>query len=76
MDTKPLEEIGFTNGESKVYMALLDLGPSTTGQIIKLAEVSRSKVYEMLEKLIKEGVVSFSHLGKVVDITSIFAGIY
>ena len=59
MDTKPLEEIGFTNGESKVYMALLDLGPSTTGQIIKLADVSRSKVYEMLEKLITEGVVSF-----------------
>jgi sugar-specific transcriptional regulator TrmB len=59
MDTKPLEEIGLTKGESKVYLALLELGPSTTGDIIKLAGVSRSKVYEMLEKLIKLGLVSF-----------------
>ena len=59
MDTKPLEEIGLTKGEAKVYLALLELGPSTTGQIIKLASVSRSKVYEMLEKLIILGLVSY-----------------
>lgn len=59
MDTRLLEEIGLTNGESKVYLALLELGPSTTGEIIKVASVSRSKVYEMLDKLIKYGLVSY-----------------
>ena len=59
METRPLEEIGLTKGEAKVYMALLDIGSSTTGQIIKTAHVSRSKVYEMLEKLASNGLVSF-----------------
>ena len=54
-----LEGIGFTRGEIKVYTALLELGPSTTGQIIKRAKVSRSKVYEMLDKLLAKGLVSF-----------------
>ena len=54
-----MEEIGLTKGEAKVYMALLDIGSSATGQIIKTAHVSRSKVYEMLEKLISNGLVSF-----------------
>ncbi len=60
METKFLENLGLTKGECKVYIALLELGPSTTGQIIKVAGVSRSKVYEMLEKLIKNGLVSYT----------------
>ena len=54
-----LESIGLTKGEIKVYFALLDLGSSTTGVIIKKAKVSRSKVYEMLERLMDKGLVSF-----------------
>lgn len=53
-----LEGIGFTPGEEKVYIALLKLGSSTSGPIAKEANVSRSKLYEILEKLIKKGVVS------------------
>jgi len=58
MNTKILEEIVFTRGEIRVYFALLELGPSTTGDIIKKAKVSRSKVYEMLDKLKEKGLVS------------------
>ena len=54
-----LEDIGLTNGESKVYLALLSLGPSATGKIMKKAEVSRSKVYEMLDGLAEIGLVSY-----------------
>jgi len=56
---KELEGIGLTNGEVKVYVALLELGSSTTGTIIKKAKVSRSKVYEMLDKLLEKGLVSY-----------------
>ena len=54
-----LEGLGLTKGEIKVYFALLEIGSSTTGEIIKKAKVSRSKVYEMLDRLIDRGLVSF-----------------
>jgi len=53
-----LKEIGFTVGEEKVYIALLKLGSSTTGPIAKEASVSRSKLYEIIEKLVRKGIVS------------------
>jgi len=58
MDTKILESIGFTNGEVKVYLALLDLGSTSSGAIITNSKVSRSKVYDILEKLKEKGLVS------------------
>ncbi len=54
-----LEGLGLTNGEVRVYFALLEIGSSTTGEIIKKAKVSRSKVYEMLGRLTDRGLVSF-----------------
>ncbi len=58
-EEKLLEGLGLTKGEIKVYFALLEIGSSTTGEIIKKAKVSRSKVYEMLDRLIDRGLVSF-----------------
>lgn len=58
MNTSILENIGFTKGEIKVYVALLELGSSTSGPIITKSKVSRSKVYEILERLKEKGVVS------------------
>lgn len=58
-EIKILEEIGLTQGQAKVYLALLNLGASTTGKIITKAKVSRSKVYEMLDSLIEKGIVSY-----------------
>lgn len=59
MDISALQEAGLTEGESKVYLALLDLGPSTTGPIIEQSGVAKSIVYQLLEKLIKKGLVSY-----------------
>src|SRR3989338_2813375 len=58
MEQKYLQELGFTAGEEKVYLALLKLGSSSSGPIAKEAGVSRSKLYEILEKLTRKGVVS------------------
>lgn len=53
-----LHGLGFSTGEEKVYLALLKLGSSSTGRIAKEAGVSRSKLYEILEKLARKGLVS------------------
>jgi len=60
-----LSELGFTEGEEKVYTALLKLGRSTSGNIAKEANVSRSKLYEILEKLVEKEVVSKNVIKKV-----------
>jgi len=54
-----LENIGLTKGEVDVYLALLELGLSTTGKITKEANISSSKVYEVLQRLINKGLASF-----------------
>jgi sugar-specific transcriptional regulator TrmB len=58
MEYSLLESIGFTKSEVKVYLALIELGESTVGNIIKKSGVASSKIYELLEKLMEKGVVS------------------
>ena len=53
-----LEEIGLTKREIKVYMALLEVGLSSVGQIIKKSGIPGSKIYETLDKLKKRGLIS------------------
>ena len=36
-----LSQAGLTDGESRAYLALLELGPSTTGPIVDRSGVSR-----------------------------------
>ncbi len=57
MDTAFLEEIGLTEGEAKVYLALLELGTTATGKLVKQAGISASKVYLILDRLAKKGLV-------------------
>ena len=59
MNEKLLEEIGLTKGEIRVYFTLLKIGETTTGKIIEEAQISSGKIYEILDKLIKKGLVSF-----------------
>lgn len=53
-----LEEIGLTQNETKVYLALNQLGMSTIGPIVDKAGISNSKIYIILEKLIQKGLIS------------------
>lgn len=58
MDTSALEKIGLTHGESKIYLALLKTGLTSAGPLVKEAQISRSKVYEILERLQTKGLAS------------------
>ncbi|MFA6328562.1 MAG: helix-turn-helix domain-containing protein [Candidatus Micrarchaeia archaeon] len=58
MDTGMLRQAGLTEGESKVYLALLELGPSTSGPIVEKSGVSRSIIYHLLDRLSQKGLVS------------------
>jgi sugar-specific transcriptional regulator TrmB len=53
------EALGLTEGEEKVYRALVSLTKSTTGPIYKKANVSQSKVYEILDRLQKKGLAAY-----------------
>lgn len=57
MDRKILREIGLSEGEIKVYLALLKLGESKKTELAKEAGVSSSKIYEICNKLQKKGIV-------------------
>ena len=54
-----LESIGLNKSEIKVYVSLLKIGASSTGPIIKESKTANSKIYEVLDKLIQKGLVSF-----------------
>lgn len=58
MIKQSMKRIGLTEGEISVYLALLELGSTTTWNLTKKAGVSGSKVYEVLERLMKKGLVS------------------
>jgi sugar-specific transcriptional regulator TrmB len=53
-----LEDIGLTKSEIAVYFALLELGQSTTGPIIKKSKIASGKAYLVLDKLINKGLVT------------------
>jgi sugar-specific transcriptional regulator TrmB len=52
-----LDQIGLSDGEQKVYLALLELGESTSGPIAEKSGVSASKIYQVGERLVKKGLV-------------------
>lgn len=56
MELKRLGEIGLTEGEVKVYLALLKSGATKTGPLALKAGVSSSKVYKILDRLEKKGL--------------------
>jgi len=59
MYEQQLQNLGLTRGEAKVYEALLTLGHSTIGPVLKKSGVAYSKVYHILNRLIDKGLVSF-----------------
>jgi sugar-specific transcriptional regulator TrmB len=58
MEFELLKEIGLTDSEIKVYVALLEIGSSSKGPIVDKSGVASSKIYELLEKLMQKGLVS------------------
>lgn len=54
-----LIESGLSKNESKVYLALLDLGIATAGKIAEKSGVHRTNVYDAFERLIEKGLITY-----------------
>lgn len=66
-----LKKFGFTESETKVYVALLQNGPGTGYEISKNSSVPRSKVYNILETLLLKGCIVVSKEDKLINYAAI-----
>lgn len=61
-----LKGLNFTDGETRVYETLLQLGQTTIGPISKKSKITAAKTYPILEKLLEKGLISKIRKGKVL----------
>ena len=59
-----LEELGLSEAEARVYLALLETGSTTTGPVIKISGLHRATAYQILQRLMQKGLVSSVIKGK------------
>lgn len=57
VDLRELQRLGLTERESKVYLALVDRGPSQPLEIQSVTSIQRSKIYETLHSLLQLGFI-------------------
>jgi HTH-type transcriptional regulator, sugar sensing transcriptional regulator len=55
---KILINLGLTDGESRVYLVSLNLGPATILKISRAAEIKRTTVYSIVDSLKQKGLVN------------------
>ncbi len=60
MDLFELKEIGLSDGEVKVYTAVLELGIASINKIHEKVGIERRNIYDILNKLIEKGLVSYT----------------
>ena len=63
MDTvvESLEKFGFSTYEARAYLALLQDNPTSGYQLSKLCGIPRSRIYEVLDRLVSKGYVYILH---------------
>ena len=59
MNLEILKKIGLSDGEIKVYSVLLEIGVSSLNNIHEKAGMDRRNIYDILNKLIERGLVSY-----------------
>lgn len=78
MSLEILRRIGISEGEIKVFSALLDSGVSPVNKIHEKTGIERRNIYDILNKLIERGLVAYvtenkrrlfrvSHPGKIIS---------
>lgn len=65
MHKEILKEVGLSDREIQVYSALLTLGSTTTGPLVKISKVQNAKIYETLEKLMSKGLATYVVKGRI-----------
>jgi sugar-specific transcriptional regulator TrmB len=58
MELQDLRRIGLTEGEIKVYKALLALGECTKTPLAKQSGISPSNIYDVTNRLVEKGIIS------------------
>ncbi|MDO8553619.1 MAG: helix-turn-helix domain-containing protein [Candidatus Micrarchaeota archaeon] len=58
MQITELRKLGLTEGEIKVYSALLELGETTRTELAKKSGISPSKIYDVANRLLEKGIIS------------------
>lgn len=59
-----LKKLGFSDKESKIYLACLELGAGTVIEISRNADITRGSTYDILEEMLEKGMVSKIHKDK------------
>jgi len=65
VDTSVLEDIGLTNAEIKVYLALLELGSTKIGRVIQKADIQSSVAHNTVHSLLEKGLITYVLKGKI-----------
>lgn len=58
MIEKTLQKLGFSTKEIAIYLALIELGTAKAGELAKISSITRTTVYDILDSLLKRGVIS------------------
>lgn len=64
MHTELLRKLGLSEGEIKIYTALLILGLSPVNKLHEKTGIERRNIYDILNKLIEKGLVSYTDENK------------
>ncbi len=60
MNLEELRELGLSNGQVRVYTAILELGSATINRIQEKTALERRAIYDIVNKLIERGLVSYT----------------
>lgn len=58
ISTTIFEQLGFSKKETSIYLALLELDSATPTEVSKKANINRTSCYDILESLMKKGLIS------------------
>jgi len=53
-------KLGLTENQAKIYMALIEDGPTLVSEIAQKSDINRTTCYDVLEKLVGYGLVSYA----------------
>lgn len=59
MDLNILRKLNFSDKEAQIYLALLNLGPSSVRKLAEFCDLNRGTTYDCLKELQERGVVNF-----------------
>ncbi|MBI2631761.1 winged helix-turn-helix transcriptional regulator, partial [Candidatus Pacearchaeota archaeon] len=58
MYEEQLKEVGLTDNEIKIYLALLRQSPLNPSQLAEKTGLHRSYIYDTLERLLEKGIIN------------------